>query len=443
MGCTCNAEEKENINPNRRVDEKNEKQENNNQKQLETQVIHSISDLDKKKCESLNGTLPKRTDTTLQSLKDSMKAKTSKLTDLEKSYIEFLWICQNVNYDIEGYFANSNVDCSPEGVFKSGKTVCSGYARLYRDIGKFLGLDVECVSCYAKGIGYKPGQKLKGTNHEYNVINLDNKWYPIDSTWGAGHVEGRAYVKELNEFYFLPDPELLIKTHFPANEKYQLTKQKYTLEDFLKWPEVKEKFFIYGFYKYSPDEGLITLNNTNTQKFIIWSKNMEKNGAMCNVYFLENNCYKQQLSLSKINFYNDRFEVDCIFNKKGQYNVEIFGNNDGTTHHNQIMGYSVNVEKDAPKSLKYPHTYNGSKEINIIEPLYDNLEFGKQAKFKIKSNLDTIIIIDKEWHYLTKNEEGYFEKEITINKEVGEKVVVGKKGNNGSCSYLVTYEVVK
>ena len=85
MGCTCNAEEKENINPNRRFDEKNEKKENNNQKQLETQVIHPISDLDKKKCESLNGTLPKRTDTTLQSLKDSMKAKTSKLTDLEKS----------------------------------------------------------------------------------------------------------------------------------------------------------------------------------------------------------------------------------------------------------------------------------------------------------------------------------------------------------------------
>ena len=80
-------------------------------------------------------------------------------------------------------------------------------------------MEVECVSCYAKWVGYEPGKILNKTDHEYNVIKLDNKWYPIDSTWGTGHIEGKKFIKSYNEFYFLVDPKLLIKTHFPADEK--------------------------------------------------------------------------------------------------------------------------------------------------------------------------------------------------------------------------------
>ena len=95
----------------------------------------------------------------------------------------------------QSYFAGKNVDCTPEGVFKNGKSICSGYARLFMDIALYLKLNVLCVHCYAKGVGYEPGQKMTSTNHEYNVINLDNKWYHIDSTWGAGHIEGKKFIK--------------------------------------------------------------------------------------------------------------------------------------------------------------------------------------------------------------------------------------------------------
>ena len=448
MGCTCNAETKENLNPNRKKDQ-NVVNNNNNITQDKTKLVNKnkeledISTLDKEKCKSITQTLPKRIDTNLNSLKDTMKSKTDNLSQKEKSYINFLWICQNIDYDAEGYFAGRKVDCTPEGVFRNGKTVCSGYSRLYKNIGSYLGLNIECVSCYAKGVSYEPGQKMKSTNHEYNVINLNNKWYPIDSTWGAGHLEGRNYVREFNEFYYLANPELLIKTHFPADEKWQLTEKKYTLDDFLKWPEVKDKFNIFGFNRYSPEEGLITLTNVNTQKFIIWGDSMKQKGGSCTIYLLQGNCYNQQLNLHMINFYKDRFEVDCIFNIKGKYKLQIFGNNDGTSHYNQILGYTVNVENDSKKILKFPHPYSGSKDINIIEPLYDNLKHGEKVKFKIKSDLETLIILDKEWHYLNKNEEGYFEKEITIEKEVGKNLIVGKKTENDSCSYLMAYDIVK
>ncbi len=63
-------------------------------------------------------------------------------------------------------------------------------------------------------------------------------------------------------------------------------------------------------------------------------------------------------------------------------------------------------------------------------------------KFKIKSDVDSIIIIDNnKWIYLEKNYQGFFEKEITIQTEPGGNVYLCKKTENNSCSYLLYYQV--
>ena len=88
---------------------------------------------------------------------------------------------------------------------------------------------------------------MNESNHEYNAVKLNNQWYPIDLTWGAGHLKDKKFVKSYNEFYFMTNPELLIKTHFPEDDKWQLTKRKYTFEEFLKWPHIKHYFSKYHF----------------------------------------------------------------------------------------------------------------------------------------------------------------------------------------------------
>ena len=402
----------------------------------------NLSSFNKDKYKSLATSLPKRQNTNYSSLKDIMKSKTENLSEKEKSFIIFLWICDNISYDVDSYFAGRSVDCTPEGVFKNGSSVCSGYSRLYKDLSDYLNLEVECVNCYAKGVSYNVGEKLTSPNHEYNVIKLDNKWYPIDSTWGAGYTNGKKFIKFFNEFYFLADPELLIKTHFPVNEKWQLTQKKYTLDDFLSWPVVESQFYTFGFVKCLPDKGLIELKDSNAQKFIIYGNNINKKGASCNVYLLEGNTYKQQLNASCINFYNDRFEVYTIFNKKGKYKVVIFGNTDRRKNFIGMLEYAVNVEKEQKKKLAFPLFYSGNEDINIIEPFYDNLKSGEKVKFKIKTSLDEIIIIDKKWHRLKKNEKGFFETEIKIKSVKGENIIIGKNGDAFSCSYLVSYNVI-
>ena len=120
---------------------------------------------------------------------------------------------------------------NPESVYDLGKTSCQGYTNLFKDLTEFLNLEVKCVKCHAKGYGYNVSSILD-SNHQYNVIKLNNKWYHIDFTWGAGDIDNNKFHKCYKDFYFLPEPEILIKTHFPENNEWQLTQKKYTLMTF-------------------------------------------------------------------------------------------------------------------------------------------------------------------------------------------------------------------
>ena len=420
----------------------------NNSNVLDSKFIINESGLDKALCESVYNILPKRDTTDLQQFKDFLKDKTKNVNDINKAFILFLWVCNNIIYDTESYFAGRKSNCDPEAVFKNGVTVCSGYARLFKSIGEFINLEIQCISCYSKGIGYEPGQNLTRTDHEYNIIKLNNKYYPIDCTWGSGNINGKTFENKINEFYFLADPELLINTHFPANDKWQLTKKKYTLEEFLKWPQIAENFFSYGFNKYYPAEGLIELTDTNFSKYIIWGDNIPQNNASSQIFLLEGNIYNQQLNLDKIDFFKDRIEFDFIFNQKGRYKIKLFGNNDKSNTTHNIMTYIVNVHNDSSNVLKYPYFLGDSKDVILIEPLYDNIKSGQKVKFRLKTDkeeIDTLIIIDGNWHYLNKDENGFFEKEIKIKTGPGKNVIVGKRKDNNdcNCSYMISYTIVK
>ncbi len=116
------------------------------------------NNFNKELCKSIYSSLPERKNTDLQNFKQIIRNKTLKCSQKEKYFIIYLWICENIDYDDLSFFGGKFVNCSPEYVFKKGKTVCSGYARLFRDITSFLDLNVQCIKCYAKGFGYEPGK---------------------------------------------------------------------------------------------------------------------------------------------------------------------------------------------------------------------------------------------------------------------------------------------
>ena len=62
--------------------------------------------------------------------------------------------------------------------------------------------------------------------------------------------------------------------------------------------------------------------------------------------------------------------------KKGNIKQKIFGNKKEGIEYIDMLEYAVNVERDSTKKLKFPIFYSGKKDINVIEPIYDNLKYG-------------------------------------------------------------------
>ena len=135
--------------------------------------------------------------------------------------------------------------------FRTGKTVCEGYARLYRHFANNINLIVENITGFAKGFGYNPtklNEKLDA-NHAYNAVKLKNKWYLIDSTWGAGYILKDHFVKEYEPFYFCIKPEFIINTHYPLNENWQLLERPIKFEQFKSNIKLNKNFLTIVFMK--------------------------------------------------------------------------------------------------------------------------------------------------------------------------------------------------
>ena len=97
----------------------------------------------------------------------------------------------------------------PEIFLYNRKAVCGGYAALFKELTSRMGLDCLVVNG-------KPDPKRSDpsvadwTEHAWNAVRIEDKWYLLDTTWGAGgsYLKG-PWVKSFNERYFLTDPEVL------------------------------------------------------------------------------------------------------------------------------------------------------------------------------------------------------------------------------------------
>lgn len=163
--------------------------------------------------------------------------------DVEKARAIFRWMAKNIAYDTSAYFSKNYGDINAKSVLKSGKSICAGYSDLFEALASASGLDVVTIDGYAKGYGYKGGSHFTETNHAWNAVKLNGSWYLLDSTWGAGYMDGHSFVRKFQPFYFLTPPEDLIYTHLPTEDRWQLLERNITLEDFEKLPKHDDEFF--------------------------------------------------------------------------------------------------------------------------------------------------------------------------------------------------------
>ena len=162
-------------------------------------------------------------------------------SDRVKARLIYRWITDRVAYDADSFLNKTRGDNTPEGVLTSRKCVCEGYSRLFDALAKRAGLEEVRVTGVAKGAGTPDDQGPVG--HAWNAVKLDGQWRLVDSTWGAGSLNGAKFRKGYDDYYLFVAPERLIFTHFPEDSKWQLLDPPVSRDEFDAWPHADRNFF--------------------------------------------------------------------------------------------------------------------------------------------------------------------------------------------------------
>ncbi|XP_067842833.1 kyphoscoliosis peptidase [Heptranchias perlo] len=200
--------------------------------------------------------------------------------ELEKIRAIWIWLCNNIEYDVYGYLGLSEKVHTPQQVLRSGKGVCSGYSSLCQEMCREAGISCTEVSGHGKGIGYNLGHSYqhKKSNHMWNAVQVDEQWYLLDACWGAGLVdmESRVFLQRYDDYYFLTDPEEFIDSHWPDDPKWQLMDSVISLEDFEQQVFKTSAFYRLGLSLISPKifllqtvngEAAVSLGSAGTVEF--------------------------------------------------------------------------------------------------------------------------------------------------------------------------------
>ena len=156
------------------------------------------------------------------------------------------WICYNINYDTELFFSNSNKNQDYIEVLKNKKGISSGFSALMKEMCNLAGFDCLIIDGYAKGYGYN-GSLADTVEHVWNAVNINSKWYLVDTTWDTGFLERKTFIKCYSSEYLFLDSRYFLYTHLPKDNSLQFFAPVVTNSQFEKEPKLEGKFFNYGF----------------------------------------------------------------------------------------------------------------------------------------------------------------------------------------------------
>jgi hypothetical protein len=99
------------------------------------------------------------------------------------------------------------------------------------------------VSGKGKGVGFLTGT---GGGHTWNAVKVGGRWRLVDTTWGAGGIGGKEFVKRFSDYYFLTPPDQFVFNHLPAEPRWQLLDRPISAAAFKQGPRVDHQLFEMG-----------------------------------------------------------------------------------------------------------------------------------------------------------------------------------------------------
>ncbi len=144
---------------------------------------------------------------------------TDRTAEWEKADAIYQWLCDNVEYD---YTSPGYLKHSAYAAMVNKTAVCQGYAVLFYRLAEEAGLDARAIT----GVATHNGEP-----HAWNIVQIDDYYYYLDSTWDAGYTPQNYgyYLRGENDFYGHTNDPRYETAEFHA--RYPLAEQKIARED--------------------------------------------------------------------------------------------------------------------------------------------------------------------------------------------------------------------
>ena len=213
----------------------------------------------------------------------------------EKFRAVYKWVCNNIEFDYEIFRINRekrdkfdtpealaawNKKLTPivfRHLVEEKKTVCTGYAWLVQQLASHAGLSCMIIDGYGRNSTINIRNSGK-PNHSWNAVKLNNKWYLCDPTWASGAYDAdrEVFVKKYDDSYFLSDPKVFIRNHYPADKQWTLLESS-TMDEFLNGPLIYSSAYRYTVTRMFPETFDITTTKNEAVNFRFASdKQMEQ-----------------------------------------------------------------------------------------------------------------------------------------------------------------------
>ena len=202
------------------------------------------------------------------------------INDREKARAIFTWVANNISYDFDGV-QTGTWEQRPEFVLQLRCTDCLGRARLFEKLCLAAGMEAVVIGGRVKSIELSPMHDMRYTivtpegtvydSHSWNAIKIDGKWQLVDVTAAGGKAKKLGMIekgKPVDPYFFLIPAPVMIYTHLPNEEKWQLLEPPLSKQEQERLPLLYEGFFKYEIKTAKAEEKVLHITDELTHSLI-------------------------------------------------------------------------------------------------------------------------------------------------------------------------------
>src|SRR6185437_8583549 len=201
-------------------------------------------------------------------------------TPEEKTRAIFVWIANNIQYDVVNMFALNFYEDPAEKIAKPLRTrkgICENYASLFAAVCERTGVHCVVVVGYTRVRGF-----VDYIPHAWCAAYLDGAWAFFDPTWGSGYIDNKKFVRHLDEEFYKASPDLFIHSHMPFDYLWQCLYYPVTNQQFYEGKTAPDKTKPYFSY---PDSITVYERLSRVEQETAEARRIQQNGLRNSMLF--------------------------------------------------------------------------------------------------------------------------------------------------------------